>query len=551
MARVIAAQMRLALLAACMAGLAGATAAPAVAQSTQEEPFAPVNRRVESSDLSPLQLPDDLWRGVEPGAIAKWLAAQDALPRSPALAQLWRRLIASAATASGSQQGGPKAGDDLPRLRLEALYRAGLLGEIGEALGKGASIGAASQIWRARIDIGLGAREKGCQALAGSVDPQLSKPMRAEKQLLTGYCAAVAGDTAAAGLAASLAREEGSAAELALAILETLDGGVERRPPLPARVSLWDYRFLELTGPVDGPAVLPKAEPALLVALAASTALDPKVQVGAADAALRLNVMTPEAVAGVYRRLASPAKGTGATADPVLQRALLFRAMEETQTPTARARLLRTLLDEARRAGVLLQTAAMLTPVLSSLWPEPETRPLAEALVQVALAGGEIDLARRWAESAAHLQHWLALVDIADPQSRQIERSGLAALDDLAKRGKLPAAVLHRTISVLDALGIAVPLPLWEAAGRVGQPSGGYLPPTGVLPELAKASEQKEAGRTIILVLQALGPDGPEGANVLALGDAIRALKRAGLEADARRIAVETLFSTWPRTSGS
>jgi hypothetical protein len=333
-------------------------------------------------------------------------------------------------------------------------------------------------------------------------------------------------------------------------ILETLDGGVEKRPPLPASLSLMDYRFLELTGPIDGAQALAKADPALLVALAASTALDPKVQVAAADTALRLNVMTHDAVAGVYRRLAAPGKDP-VPSDPVLQRALLFRAMEETQTPTARARLMRTLLDEAKRAGVLLQTAAMLSPVLSNIWPEPETRPLAEALVQVALAGGELDLARRWAESAASLQHWLALVDIADPQTRQLQRAALSAIEDLARRGRLPPAVLHRTVSVLDALGIEVPLPLWEAAGRIPQPSGGHLPPTGVLAELAQASQQKEAGRTVILVLQTLGPDGPEGANILALGDAIRALKRAGLEADARRLALETLFAAWPRTSGN
>jgi hypothetical protein len=176
---------------------------------------------------------------------------------------------------------------------------------------------------------------------------------------------------------------------------------------------------------------------------------------------------------------------------------------------------------------------------------------LAESLVQVALAGGELDLARRWAESAAHLQHWLALVDIADPQSRQVQRSGLAALDDLVKRGRLAAATLHRAVSVLDALGVDVPLPLWEAAGRVAQPSGGHLPPTGVLAELARAAQQKEAGRTIVLVIEALGRDGPEGANVLALGDAIRALKRAGLGGDAHRLALEALFDVWPRTSGT
>jgi hypothetical protein len=544
------------------AWLAAAAASPAVAQTApksdltsdpkpdQEEPFTPVNRRVESSDLAPLQLPTDLWRGMEAAAVAKWLAAQDAPPRSPALARLWRRLISSAATPSPRPQGEDNA---LAHLRLEALYRAGLLGEIREALvkgaGHGAGLGVAAQLWRARIDIGLGAREKGCQALAGPIDPRLSKPLRAEKQLLAGYCAAVAGDTAAAALAASLAREEGSTAELALAILETLDGGVEKRPPLPTRLSLIDYRFLELTGPIDGTQALAKAEPALLVALASSTALAEKVQVAAAYAALRLNVMTPEAVAAVYRRLPAAAKGTDAAAAPVLERALLFRAMEETQAPTARARLIRSFLDGARRGGVLLQSAAMLTTMLSNLWPAPETGPLAEGLVQVALAGGEVELARRWAESAAHLQHWLALVDIADPQARQAQRPALAALDDLAKRGRLPPAVLNRTLSVLDALGLEVPAALWEAAGRLAQPSGGHLPPTGVLAEMAQASQQKEAGRTIILVLQALGPEGPEGANILALADTLRALKRAGLEADARRLAVEALFAAWPRMS--
>ena len=106
-------------------------------------------------------------------------------------------------------------------------------------------------------------------------------------------------------------------------------------------------------------------------------------------------------------------------------------------------------------------------------------------------------------------------------------------------------------VTVLDALDITVPLRLWEAAGRIAQPSGGHLPETGVLGELAQAAQQKEAGRTILLVMRALGPDGPEGANALALGDSIRALKRTGLDADARRLAVEALYGAWPRTSGN
>ena len=235
----------------------------------------------------------------------------------------------------------------------------------------------------------------------------------------------------------------------------------------------------------------------------------------------------------------------------MLQRAQLLRAVEATQAPERKARLVRQLLNEARRAGLQLQTAHMLAPQFSQLWPSPETATLAEAVVEAALAGGDLDLARRWAESAANLQHWLALIDLADPQARQVRQSGLAYLDDLAARGRLGGASLHRVVTVLDALDITVPLRLWEAAGRVAQPTGGHLPQTGVLAELAQAAEQKEAGRAILLVMRALGPDGPDGANVLALGDSMRALKRTGLDTDARRLAMEALYGAWPRTSGN
>jgi hypothetical protein len=539
--------LRCGLAAALLTGLA---ASDVPAQSRAEGPYAPVNRTVESSDLAPV-LPD-LWRGLDAAAAEKWLTGPDMPPRSPALHQLWRRLLLSAAPPAG--QDADTAGDHLLQMRLQALYRSGHLGDIAEVLGKGGSADATTRLWRARVDIYLGARDKGCQALAGPVEPQLPQLLKAEKQLLLGYCAAVAGNTADAALSASLAREEGSTADLALSVLDSLDGGVGARPALPGRVSLLDYRFMELTGPIDAAHVLKKAEPALLVALAQSSALDITVQVAAAEAALRLNAMPPEAVAAVYRRVPDTPAGRAvgdAVSDPLLQRAQLFRAVEATEAPDRKVHYVRSLLTEARRAGLHLQTAHMLAPLFTQLWPSPQTATLAEPIVETALAGGDVDLARRWAESAANLHHWLALIDLADPQSRQMRQSGLAALDELAARGRLGAAPLHRVVTVLDALDITVPLRLWEAAGRIAQPTGGHLPETGVLGELAQASQQKETGRTILLLMRALGPDGADGANVLALGDSIRALKRTGLETDARRLAVEALYGAWPRTSGN
>jgi hypothetical protein len=49
--------------------------------------------------------------------------------------------------------------------------------------------------------------------------------------------------------------------------------------------------------------------------------------------------------------------------------------------------------------------------------------------------------------------------------------------------------------------------------------------------------------------LRALGPHGAEGAHIIALGDAIRALRRAGLEREARRLGFEALFTSWPRSA--
>lgn len=548
MSGLIRAGLRVSVLAAMAGGAALMVAAmDASAQSASKEAFTPLNRSVESSDLPPALLPADLWRGLDAVAVEKWLASPDLPPRSPVLHQLWRRMLLSTAAPPADS----RTGDELLQLRLQGLYRSGLLSEIADVLGKGGTREPTLQLWRARVDIYLGAREKGCQALAGPIEPDLPKPLRAEKQLLLGYCAAVAGDTRAAALAANLAREEGSTAELALTILGGLDGGVGERPGLPERLSLIDYRFLELMGPIDGAQALKKAEPALLVALASSKALEAKVQVAAAEAALRLNALRPEDVAEVYRRLPDALARASAASDPALQRALLFRSVEATQAPERKAGLVRSLLDEARRAGMQLQTARMLAPLFANLWPSPESSALAEAVVEVAIAGGELELARRWAETAASLQHWLALIDVADPQSRQVRQSGLLSLDDLVARGRLGAASLHRVVTVLDAMDVNVPLRMWEAAGRAAQPSGGHLPETGVLAEIARASERKEAGRTILLVMRALGPDGPDGANVLALSDSIRALKRAGLDTDARRLAVEALLSAWPRTSGN
>jgi hypothetical protein len=110
----------------------------------------------------------------------------------------------------------------------------------------------------------------------------------------------------------------------------------------------------------------------------------------------------------------------------------------------------------------------------------------------------------------------------------------------------LPGPLLQRLVTALDALGEEVPIPLWDLAAKTPQPDDGYLPPTGVLSTLKAAADAGETGRTILLAASAFGPDGPQGAHLIALGDGLRALKRVGLDAEARRLAFEALYAHWP-----
>jgi hypothetical protein len=106
--------------------------------------------------------------------------------------------------------------------------------------------------------------------------------------------------------------------------------------------------------------------------------------------------------------------------------------------------------------------------------------------------------------------------------------------------------LLQRLVTALDALGEEVPIPLWDLAAKNPQPDDGYLPPTGLLSALKEAADAGDTGRTILLAAAAFGPDGPQGAHLIALGDGLRALRRVGLDTAARRLAFEALYAHWP-----
>ncbi|WP_045837558.1 hypothetical protein [Hyphomicrobium sp. 99] len=512
---------------------------------------------VEKDELAPVMsndgsgLPYELWGGMDVNALEKLISTIEIPPRSPVLHSLWKRLITSPSPGASST--------DFAALRLEALYRSGLAREAAAEIAKQAGgDNALILTLEARNELASGHSDKACELIARSATLKGSIPARLKGQsiLMAGYCSATQDDKSSAGLAADLAREEGVPPSPGLEALDALAINSKPHYSPVKQITLLDYRIAEKVGGLPHKTVLEKGEPALLVALASDHSTPVDLGLPATEAAARLNALTPEALAGIYRVNAEqiPADDLlgGRGPQGVARRAALFKAAEDERTPMRKARLIRTFLDDAKHEGLGMIGAQMIAPAASQLRPVPEIVWFAETGVEIGLASGQFNMARDWIGIADQgggpgLGHWRALIDIADAKEPDRGRS-FSVLETYVSNGRFPAAALYRLTTVLEALDYLVPIPLWDAANRTPQPTSGYLPETGVLTELQVASKKQEFGHTVLLVMKALGPNGAQDANLIALGDSIRALKRAGLEADARRLGLEALLPSWPHT---
>jgi hypothetical protein len=524
-------------------------------------PIPPTTNTIEMDDLAPVMstdgsgLPYEVWSGLDLGRLEQLISEVDIPPRSPALQQLWQRLI----TTKTLPPSGSSAEQQFFALRLELLFRSGLIDETATLLSAMPMQDPVVAALAARNEIGRGAIDSGCRLIQspGAATAQLPKPVKIDVALISGLCAIAAGDAPGAGLAASLAREAGAPEGVSLAALDAYSMGA--KPSASGdTMSLIDFRLLQSAGGTVEPAALVKAaSPALLAALASDRQADAALRLAAAEAAVQRNAISPEQLADAYRAqpreeaIISDADGT----DTPRRRAALFNAAESEGTPQRKVRLIRSFLDDARRAGFYLAALRMIAPATDTISPAPEIGWFAETGVEVAVASGRYDKARSWATFGSapngaagnSLNHWLALIDIAEERQDHRRGDDLAYVEQLAVDGRLDPTLLHRLATVLDALEYNVPIPLWEAASRTPQPAGGFLPETGVLSELQDAAKKREFGRTVLLAMRTIGPNGAENTHMIALGDSLRALKRAGLESDARHLGFEALFTSWPR----
>jgi hypothetical protein len=538
-----------------MASPALAASEDPVIESTELPPLE-TDAAPPAKDATPLSGAEASWLGM-PLHDAERLARE--MPRplgSPMLAALWRQLL------KGGRQGLAEVVDFRARQLLEH-------GWADDALALLAPLSAEPPeraVLSAKAALATGNGSEACPIIRRvpvSEGIKLDTADRTDFVSIAAYCAALTKDATQAALAADVLRDGGIARPVALAVLDGFGNGTTADIPEPASLDLIDARLLRLVRPVGGAELGEHPSPEAVAALAVDPALDPGDHAQIMELAVKAHLLPPSQLADAYATIeiaaAARQNPLAQDSDGTLKRAALFQAAVRESAMLRKARYIRAMLDEITREGLGPGSAALLADAVAQLPRVGEIGWFGESAVEILIAAGRPADAAEWVRRDRELDttggrlglgHWLVLADLKGAGNGGLGATALSELEPALRAGVFTPDVLQRLVTVLDALEYNVPIPVWDAAGSGTQSDSGDLPETGLLTSLQEAARNGDRPRTVLLAVVALAKGGPSGAHQLALGDTIRALKRVGMEREARELAFEALYPLWPRRAG-
>ncbi len=514
--------------------------------------FNPYQRPASLDFNSVIPLTGDVWRDISMAQFEKVIPHL----KLPIISFTYQNLVAQLFLSKGSQPSGTESEpQQFLALRLDTLYRAGLLGTLRAYL---KSIpprkrSPLTQLYDIKTSFALG-RDPSllCEDLADIVTDgsKLPKQNFGDLILYRAYCTALEGNSQASQLAAELAREQGVSAPIAFAAIDYLSGMGEANFPRSQKLLLRDFLFMILAKAKMPQNLVHIAEPALLHYLSHNNKVDSLTRGQAAEKVVQLDLLDSRQLARAYQNITEPSQH-----DSPLLRANMYQSILTDAHPERKARKIQLLLKNAKDHKLAMPIARILLPHLKKIPPQKNMDWFAHDAAEIAILAEDFPLAMRWimisrrekAGQTGSVANLFILMEIADPKRTLPKKSGLLAAEDLAKSGYLTPFILHRLVTVLDALAYNIPIPLWEAASQTPQPQKGYLPPSGALSALRSAAKSKAPARTILMAIEATGPKGATDVHLIGLRDIIQNLRKAGYEQAARRIGFEALYSIWPK----
>ncbi len=500
-----------------------------------------------------------MWSGSDRLLVERLLQRLPMATPSRAMQSLAKRLLASQAIVPAGEAEAPS----LLGIRVERLSAGGRTKMVNDLLELVSAQLIDPAFSRAKID-GLLLSGNHAEACAGvpelvrqDDDPYWLKTMT--------FCKALSGEHEAAQLAASILREQGETGDVAFFSLVSVLGGDNEAKvdslidPSPLHIAM--LRAARRAVPSDA---VPGARPAILRAIATTPNAAIETRLQAAKRAEAAGALPAEALAQVYASVDfSPEEREDwvvvtAQQEGPRSNALLYQVAASESDPDVRARALAQAWKQARRRGRFGTAARVSLEAVRQLEPTPELAWVAADAGRALLAAGDVAAARRWLDSVtaaasesnpaaarAVLELW-PLVQIADDEESIPWNAAIATPWWEGQKGlsgdkaQDNAALLY---TLFDALGYSLPDANWKPLYEAPLTVSAYMPSTALWHGLERAAEQGRIGETVLLSLLALGEVGPPGANPVTLHGVMRALRRIGLTAPARRIALEAALS--------
>lgn len=500
-----------------------------------------------------------IWNGSKRALIEKLLTRLPARTRSVATRKLAVRLLATRAEAPQGASSGP----DLLTSRVSRMVE---LGEVD------AASRLANQISVERTDEALA--RNAVEALflqndnAGAcqrVRDFVRRSLDAYWQRAFAFCLLLSGDGARADIIVDILSERGEDdIELFSELIETLNGGepaVIESLPDPAGLDLAMMRAANIRLPAD---VLSSDRPAVLRTVVASPNADLDLRLEAGERAFLYGAIDAEGLNELYAAVPwqeTELKNPVTTAESAWGprgRALLLRTAADGESPSMQALILSRALALAQEKGGHDIVRGASAPILKSIPPGPALGWFAPEAVSTFLATGDVKAARAWLlladgdretgpQTDGTIARLWALGVLATPKSgetevdeRALQEWRQAAFSEDPEAGR-KATVL--ALSLFEALGVAAGPDRWSALLAEGLPGQVSAPNVAWARALDEASADGRVGETVLIALLGLAGPNSDPPGAAAIRKAVESLRRIGLEAEARALALETAVS--------
>lgn len=372
------------------------------------------------------------------------------------------------------------------------------------------------------------------------------------------YCQAAAHDADGARVGLALLAEQGSSEATGnfTALIEALLAGKPAKLVSLPQLSPLTWVLVRATKtPLPADAVR-HAGPAVLAAVAADESVANDTRLLAAEQAVACGVLAPETLSDLYRRQEFAPQDL---ADPVARaenlggargRALLHRAALDAPTPGAHGKALNMAFARAREEGLYGVAVALDLAMARDVPPDGTFIWFAGEAGRALLFAGFPQQARAWfdlldqasddVKSRAAADGFLPLLRLGGAAADVTwDRTRLLAWRQTIAKKPLADGRTRLLYALLEALGDPVEPALWQDVLETAREQQPPSPGVSLRTVMARAAASGQIGLAASAVVAGLGGSGFESDDPAFLMEAIAALHRVGLVAEARALAVE------------